>query len=183
MICWYGYHLRKEEIAMKDKAVIAVLAAVLIVAAAVGGILLRTRWSLRIRPESRQQAWTLSTRRHCSGSQMRFWMFSYCAVLDKKKQGKKKKEELDNLWNSVNEIHAKSYASLQWWCTGGGWRGDDSPYLLQPDGGRTVSVESVKPLRSWKSRTKKEESFRRTLRKQYFVFIKEPSTKIKQKDV
>ena len=37
---------------------------------------------------------------------------SYCKrVLDKKKQGKKKKEELDNLWNSVNEIHAKSYAA------------------------------------------------------------------------
>lgn len=98
---------------MKDKAVIAVLAAVLIVAAAVGGIFIKNQ--MKSSDSTGKQTTSMNTvdktplQRQSDGVLDKL---SYCkCVLDKKKQGKKKKEELDNLWNSVNEIHAKAYAA------------------------------------------------------------------------
>ena len=98
---------------MKDKAVIAVLAAVLIVAAAVGGIFIKNQ--MKSSDSTGKQTTSMNTVDKTPlqrQSDEVLDKLSYCKrVLDKKKQGKKKKEELDNLWNSVNEIHAKSYAA------------------------------------------------------------------------
>ena len=100
---------------MKDKAVIAVLAAVLIVAAAVGGIFIKNQ--MKSSDSTGKQTTSMNTVDKTPlqrQSDEVLDKLSYCKrVLDKKKQGKKKKEELDNLWNSVNEIHAKSYVVIQ----------------------------------------------------------------------
>ena len=89
------------------------LAAVLIVAAAVGGIFIKNQ--MKSSDSTGKQTTSMNTVDKTPlqrQSDEVLDKLSYCKrVLDKKKQGKKKKEELDNLWNSVNEIHAKSYAA------------------------------------------------------------------------
>ena len=98
---------------MKDKAVIAVLAAVLIIAAVVGGVFIKNQ--MKSSDSTGEQTTSVNTVDKTSLQQQSDEVLdklTYCKrVFDEKKQSKKKKEEFDNLWNSVNVIHAKAYAA------------------------------------------------------------------------